>query len=114
MLADAARAEQKWTLIPEALLPTTRLRPDATLRARYRAVRGENYDGLRELLNLLVESGVVARVDEATLTRLADLCWLISEFWLPSVEISGSETDDAQTQQGIDLMWQVLRPYLTG
>lgn len=90
------------------------LRQDDILRDRYLAVRGENYDGFRELFNMLVASGVVARVDDATLTRLADLCWLISEFWLPSVEISGSEADDAQTQQGIDLMLQVLRPYLTG
>jgi hypothetical protein len=49
-------------------------------------------------------------MDPAEVTRLAELCWLISEFWLASVEVSGETVDAAQIERGIALMLQVLRP----
>jgi hypothetical protein len=51
-------------------------------------------------------------MDPAEVTRLAELCWLISEFWLASVEVSGETVDAAQIERGIALMLQVLRPFV--
>jgi hypothetical protein len=37
-----------------------------------------------------VAAGVLATADGPDeVTHLAELCWLISEFWLPSLEVSG-------------------------
>ena len=36
------------------------------------------------------------------------LCWLISEFWLASVEVSGEAVDAVQMERGVTLMFQVM------
>lgn len=90
------------------------LQRDAELRARYIAVRGRGYEGFRQIMAALAAASVTnVPPDEATVERLADLCWLISEFWLSTVEVSGEQVDDAQMQRGIALMLQVLHPYIT-
>ena len=83
------------------------LRQDAALHERYVAVRQRGYEGFRELVALFAPA-----LDEATVHRLADLCWLIGEFWLPTLEINGKEASQAEIETGIDLMMEVLRPYM--
>ena len=48
------------------------------------------------------------RLTQAAIDRLADLCWLISEFWLPSLEVSGQPVDAPQLERGVGLMLQAL------
>jgi AcrR family transcriptional regulator len=89
------------------------LRQDEALRKRYLAVRQRGYQGFREAIGALVEGGVLAAPpDEATVERLADLCWLISEFWLSELEVSGADIHESQMERGIDLMMQVLHPHI--
>jgi AcrR family transcriptional regulator len=89
------------------------LRQDGALRERYLAVRQRGYQGFREAIGALVGAGIlIAPPDEATVERLADLCWLISEFWLSELEVSGADIYESQMERGIDLMMQVLRPYI--
>src|SRR5690349_20872836 len=73
------------------------LRHDDELQRRWVEVRARGFAGFRELVELFVAAGVL-RVpqDAALVTRLAELIWLISEFWLASVEVSGETVDDAQ------------------
>jgi AcrR family transcriptional regulator len=88
---------------------------NSDLRQTYAAVRERGYRGFHEIVTALSTSGVLTgELDPATVTRLADLCWLISEFWLSEVEVSGLNLDDTQMQRGIDLMMQVFRPYISG
>ena len=86
------------------------LHQDAQLRERYVAVRARGYEGFQGIFHWLASNG--APVDEETVSRLADLCWLISEFWLAEVEVSGQPVDPNQMQRGMDLMKQVLQPYI--
>jgi len=87
------------------------LRRDEVLRERWLEVRRRGYSGLRELIEAFVTADVVAApADPAAIERLADLCWLISEFWLPSLEVSGQPVDAAQLDRGVALMLQVLNP----
>lgn len=89
------------------------LRQDAALAERYIAVRQRGYTGFHELVSALSGIGLLdASAKQAE--QLADLCWLISEFWFATVEISGDTVDDAQIQRGIDLMMFTLQPYLAG
>jgi AcrR family transcriptional regulator len=89
------------------------LRQDEALRERYLAVRQRGYQGFREAIGALVKAGVlIAPPDDTTVERLADLCWLISEFWLSELEVSGADIHESQMERGIDLMMQVLHPYI--
>lgn len=89
------------------------LRADAELRERYIAVRQRGYEGFHEIFAVLAQAGMLTAIEDAqTITEIADLCWLVSEFWLATVEISGSEVDAAQMQRGLDLMMRVLHPYI--
>lgn len=89
------------------------LRRDEALRQRWLEVRARGFAGFHELVAGFAAAGVLrAPEDSQTLTRLAELCWMISEFWLPSVEVSGSALDPAAMERGVALMLQVLSPYL--
>lgn len=88
------------------------LRQDTVLHERYVAVRERGYQGFHEMFVTLKQLGLLNQtIDEPTVTRLADLCWLISEFWLSSLELRSQEISEANLEQGIALMIEVLRPY---
>jgi hypothetical protein len=89
------------------------LRRDAQLHLRWVEIRVRGFAGFHELFNLFVAAGVLHDPgDEAVVTRLAELVWLISEFWLASVEVSGETVDTAQMEHGVALMLQVLGPFI--
>jgi AcrR family transcriptional regulator len=89
------------------------LRRDEQLRRRWVEVRARGFAGFHELVAQFVAAGVLrASIPSATVERLAELCWLVSEFWLASVEISGQEVDAAQMDHGVALMLQILEPFL--
>jgi len=79
------------------------------LRERWLEVRQRGYAGFRELIAAFAMAGVVAApAEQAEIDRLADMCWLISEFWLPNLEVSGQPVDPTQLDRGVALMLQVL------
>jgi AcrR family transcriptional regulator len=89
------------------------LRRDEQLQRRWVAIRARGFADFRELVDLFVAAEVLrAPADPTAVTRLAELCWLISEFWLASVEVSGEAVDAAQMERGIALMLQVLDPFI--
>jgi AcrR family transcriptional regulator len=89
------------------------LQQDETLRERYIVVRQRGYEGFRQIVAALAQTGVLIGLsDPDRVERLADLCWLISEFWIPTLEVSGAAVDELQLQRGTDLMLYALQPYL--
>ena len=87
------------------------LRRDEELRARWIEVRQRGFAGFSELVTQFVAAGVLrAPESPAAVQRLAELCWLVSEFWLASVEVSGQEVSVAQMEHGVALMLQLLEP----
>ncbi len=89
------------------------LRQDEVLHQRYLTVRQRGYEGFHELIRAFTEAGVlVVLQDDGSITRLVNLCWLISEFWLPAVEVRGIDITQEKMQQGVALMMQVLEPYI--
>lgn len=89
------------------------LRRNPELQRRFVEVRQRGYQGFRELIASFAAAGVIAVPDDPeVVTRLADLCWLISENWLSSVEVSGQPADAEQMQRGVALMLQVLEPFV--
>ncbi len=89
------------------------LQRDPELQQRFIEIRQRGYQGFYELIAGFAAAGVICDPgDPEVVTRLADLCWLISENWLSSVEVSGQTVDDTQMQRGIALMLQVLDPFV--
>lgn len=91
----------------------TLLHQDPVLHQRYLAIRERGYAGFRDIITALTSAEqMTTPLDGDTVTRLADLCWLISEFWLASLDVSDTAIDDDALRRGFGLMMQVLRPYL--
>ncbi|MBC8076746.1 MAG: TetR/AcrR family transcriptional regulator [Chloroflexales bacterium] len=89
------------------------LRRDQLLGRRWVEIRTRGFAGFRELIDGFGAAGViVAPHDDDELTRIAELCWLVSEFWPANVEVSGKALDAAQVERGIALLLQVLKPYI--
>lgn len=88
------------------------LRGDAALHERFVMIRERGYEGFHEIVSLLAQSGVLnVPTSDETVDELADLCWLISEFWMPTIEINGEAASAAELERGVTLMLAVLRPY---
>lgn len=92
---------------------TALLRADAELRSRFLAVRKRGFEGFYQLFHTFAEAGVL-RVPANTdaITNIAEIIWMITEFWLNSLEISGKTVNEAQMERGVGMMMQVLEPYL--
>jgi AcrR family transcriptional regulator len=91
------------------------LRRDDELNRRWVEVRARGFDGFRQLIEVFAAAGVLRSPhDSDVVTRLAELIWMINEFWLASVEVSGQTVDAAQMAHGAALMRQVLEPYIIG
>ena len=79
----------------------------------FQRLRARGFAGFHGLVDLFVAAGVLRSPgDPVVVTRLAELVWLIAEFWLASVEVSGETVDDVQMERGIALMLQVLDPFI--
>ena len=90
------------------------MRRDPELGRRYREVRERGLTNTEFLLKSFVEGGVLQDPEDPTaMSRLAKMFWLIAEFWLPFAEMGEERVGPDRLQEGVDLMMQVLRPYMT-
>jgi len=83
---------------------------DPVLRERYKHIRQERLVNLETLLRQLGNAPSLRA--SASVTNLARLCWLISDYWLPFLEIEGELILSEVIEQGMALYMQVLRPYM--
>lgn len=88
------------------------LRQDEILRKRYVEIRARGYEGFHEIIAFTAQLGLlVAPIDDQTITQLADICWMISEFWLASLDMSEQPINESNIERGIQLMLLVVKPY---
>ncbi len=89
------------------------LQRDPELRQRYQSIRQQGLANIKQLFAHFVAAGVLRDLpDPASSEALAEICWLISDFWLPFAETGGEAIGPAQMQRGVAAMMQILRPYL--
>lgn len=89
------------------------LRNDPELRRNFLAFRKRGFEGFHQLFGVFVMGGILRKsVNAETINNLAELCWLITEFWLNSLEISGNTVDESKMERGVELMMLVLEPYI--
>jgi AcrR family transcriptional regulator len=86
---------------------------DPLLKERYQQIRRERLANLEALFQQFASSGVLCFPQiPASVTTLARLCWLISDYWLPFLEIEGELFLPEVIEQGVTLYIHVLRPYV--
>ena len=89
------------------------LRNDSELRNRFLLVRKRGFEGFHQLFNAFVSAGIVrAPETPEAIENLAEIIWMITEFWLNSLELSGKTVNESQMEHGVQLMMQILEPYL--
>lgn len=94
-------------------LPTL-MRRDEELAVQYREVRQAGLANLERILRAFIQAGVLEIADPApAIPELARLCWLIADFWLPFVELSGEPIGPNDLQRGVDHVMRLLDPYFT-
>jgi AcrR family transcriptional regulator len=86
---------------------------DPLLKRRYQQMRRERLAAFEELFGHFVSAGVARPpASPAFVANLAKLCWLISDYWLPFVELDGELSLPDVIEQGVALYMQVLDPYV--
>ncbi|MBC7809353.1 MAG: TetR/AcrR family transcriptional regulator [Akkermansiaceae bacterium] len=94
------------------------LQRDPELMVRYRVVRQRGFDGFSHLLRSFTDAGFMRLpVTPEEESQLAQVCWIVSDFFLPFLESDGGDAElsalEARHQeQGASLLRLVLRPYL--
>jgi AcrR family transcriptional regulator len=89
------------------------LQRDDALRQLYTTVRARGFADMQVIVGQFVQAGVLIPIEPAVIDELSELCWLVSEFWLTNVEVSGHSVDTAQMERGARLLLRVLQPYLS-
>ncbi len=90
---------------------------DPLLAEQYRAMRAEGLANVELLLKHFGQAGVLnAPADTQIIEKLAQICWILVDFWLPFAELARGEgdPDPEQTRKGEDLVLCVLLPYVAG
>jgi AcrR family transcriptional regulator len=85
---------------------------DPDLADQYRILRQHGQTSFGKLVALFGEHGVFRRLSETETQDLADLSWLLTEFWLPYLQLGGEAPGEEHIQRGIALFRALLRPYL--
>jgi AcrR family transcriptional regulator len=87
---------------------------DPLLKAHYQQLRRERLAAFEGLFGQFVSAGVAhPPASPSLVANLAKLCWLISDYWLPFLEIDGDLTLPDGIEQGIALYMQILDPYVS-
>ncbi|MEQ1901436.1 MAG: TetR/AcrR family transcriptional regulator [Devosia sp.] len=94
---------------------TLLLNADPELAAAYRANREGGLANTKFLVGLFVQAGVLNPVgDDEALDDIAQLLWLVGDFWLVFKDTGGTVFSDADSQQGVRMFRRILTPHLKG
>jgi AcrR family transcriptional regulator len=90
------------------------LQRDPELAREYREVRRAALTNIETLLRQFIEAGVLVVPDaDAALSELAQVIWVLADFWLPFAELGDDPVGPDDLDRGITLILRVLSPYFT-
>lgn len=90
---------------------TMLLAADPELAVTYRANRAASFGNSLYLLRLFIDAGVIADPgSEEALDDLAQLLWLVGDFWLVFKDAGGSPIGEAEMTQGVRMFRRLLNP----
>jgi AcrR family transcriptional regulator len=92
---------------------TLLLNADPELARAYRANREQGLGNTRFLIGLFVSAGVLRPFeDDEALDDLAQLLWLVGDFWLVFKDTGGAAFTPADMDQGVRMFRRLLNPHL--
>lgn len=91
---------------------TVLLNADPELAALYRANREQGLGNTKFLINLFVSVGVIHPLSDEELDDLAQLLWLVGDFWLVFKDTGGAEFTAADMDQGVRMFRRLITPHL--
>jgi AcrR family transcriptional regulator len=90
------------------------LRRDPELLASYHEVREAGLANVEGLLRIFMQVGVLDVPDpDKTLPELAQIIWILADFWFPFAELDRLTGAEVDLQEGRALILRVLSPYYT-
>lgn len=94
---------------------TLLLNADPELAAGYRANRQQGMANTVFLVKLFVDAGVIESPGDAeAIDDLAQLLWLVGDFWLVFKDVGGAPFTQADSDHGVRMFRRILTPYLKG
>ncbi|MEQ1768536.1 MAG: TetR/AcrR family transcriptional regulator [Devosia sp.] len=94
---------------------TMLLRADPDLASAYRANRRSGHDNTLFLIKLFVDAGVTTGpTDPEELQDLAQLLWLVGDFWLVFRDAAGARITQTEKKHGVRMFRRLITPYLKG
>lgn len=94
---------------------TLLLNADPELAATFRASREAGLINTVALLKLFEGAGVLAPLGDAEdIDDIAQLLWLVGDFWLVFRDTGGVAFAQTDTEQGVRLFRRIISPYLKG
>jgi AcrR family transcriptional regulator len=90
---------------------TMLLNADPELAQTYRANREASFGNTLFLLKLFIDAGVIANPgSEEAIDDLAQLLWLVGDFWLVFKDAAGRPVGPAEMTQGVRMFRRLLNP----
>jgi len=86
------------------------LQADPVLAADYRAARTAGFEGFRQLLSAFVAAGALRQADDETIDDIANLLWLVGDFWAVFIDVGGAPFDEERKAQGVRLFRHIMKP----
>ena len=91
------------------------MRRDPELAARHQQMQEQRIGEQEQFFLRFVEDGVFKVPEDPSHFRaIITACWVIANNWLSFVETSGEVVEPAQLERGVDLIFRVMEPYLSG
>lgn len=91
---------------------TVLLNADPELAVLYRANREQGLGNTKFLINLFASVGVIHPMSDEELDDLAQLLWLVGDFWLVFKDTGGADFSAADMDQGVRMFRRLLTPHL--
>jgi AcrR family transcriptional regulator len=89
------------------------LKRDPLLKSLYQERRRQGLQNLIMLLRVFEFSHIMRLPEEDTgVHELADLIWLVVDFWLPYIENHDNQVLEEQLENGVKLLFRLIDPYL--
>ena len=91
---------------------TALIMSDPLLKERFHQTHHGLLAIVRHSLDSSIALGVLKPLTERERALLSEEIWLVTLFWLNYLEVGGEEVNERTLRRGIDLLRNMLRPYL--
>lgn len=86
---------------------------DPLLRERFQRTHHGLLALIRQSNECAVALGVLKPMTDREMSLFTETIWMVALFWLNYLEVGGEEVNEATLGRGIDLLRQLIAPYLT-